>query len=180
MLGAVLTHLTDTDADLWRPHPSGVIVASASHVRGAWVPSGMPFITSRAWVTTNVAEAYELLQARDLVPMGYVGRFVCEACGGRGSTSVETPEGYGYAPRCLDCVGAGHRPHPPTVAALASWASLGFAAGDDAPDDEISGLGMRLLALYPEKRYVLGRLLNDARVAVAETLRFVGIEEGGR
>lgn len=138
MLGAVLAHLTDTDADLWRPHPSGVIVASASHVRGAWVPSGMPFITSRAWVTTNVAEAYELLQARDLVPMGYVGRFVCEACGGRGSTSVETPEGYGYAPRCLDCVGAGHRPHPPTVAALASWASLGFAAGDDAPDDTLT------------------------------------------
>jgi hypothetical protein len=62
----------------------------------------------------------------------------------------------------------------------------GLATADDCAalaeriDDEISGLGMRLLALYPEKRYVLGRLLNDARVAVAETLRFVGIEEGGR
>jgi len=62
----------------------------------------------------------------------------------------------------------------------------GLATADDCAalaeriDDEISGLGMRLLALYPEKHDVIGRLLNDARVAVAETLRFVGIEEGGR
>lgn len=42
-------------------------------------------------------------------------------------------------------------------------------------DDEISGLGMRLIALHPEKREVLGRLLNNRRIAVAVSLRFLGI-----
>ena len=42
-------------------------------------------------------------------------------------------------------------------------------------NDEISALGMRLVVLHPEKREAIGRLLNDARIAVSETLRSAGI-----
>lgn len=80
------------------------------------------------WTTRDPAEAYELLQARGHVPMDYVGRFVCERCGGAG---VATPKGMRGRVPCEACDTLGHRPHPPTVAELASWCSLGFAAGDD-------------------------------------------------
>jgi len=95
--------------------------------RGPVVAVGSPYHSVRyPWIDASPAEAYELLQARDLVPMGYVGRFVCEACGGTDYVPVDRVSG----DSCPACDG-GHRPHPPTVAALASWASLGWAAGDD-------------------------------------------------
>lgn len=132
MLGAVLDALTAPSAG--DPPPSywcGVAgVPLVVSDRGRVVSVGSPYHSVRyPWVTANVAEAYELLQARDLVPMGYVGRFVCDPCAERPGVDC-----IGY----FDCHGTGALPHPPTVAALASWASLGFAAGDDAPDDALT------------------------------------------
>ncbi len=43
-------------------------------------------------------------------------------------------------------------------------------------DDQLCALGMRLCALHPEKRDVTGRQLNSARIALADTLRFLGID----
>lgn len=43
-------------------------------------------------------------------------------------------------------------------------------------DDEFSGLAMRMIQLRPEKRDVIGRKLNDARIAIWDTIQFVGIE----
>jgi hypothetical protein len=82
-----------------------------------------------AWTPASVAEACELLDARGLIPTGYAARFVCETCGGTGAVAAREV-GPGWNAACPDC-DDGHRPHPPTIAALASWASLGFAAGDD-------------------------------------------------
>jgi hypothetical protein len=136
MLGAVLDALTVTldgaaPPSFWIDAPG---VQTDVIARDANVIVVAPALDIHyRWVTANVAEAYELLQARDLVPMGYVGRFVHVGCGGTGER-----HNFGETFRCLTCDGTGHRPHPPTVAALASWASLGFAAGDDAPDDALT------------------------------------------
>jgi len=64
--------------------------------------------------------------ARDLIPLDAASRFVCEACGGTGQR-----HNWGETFGCLTCDRTGHRPHPPTVAALAPWASLGWRPTDD-------------------------------------------------
>lgn len=133
-LGAVINALTvlgngDPPPSYWCDATGLSVVVSD---RGQVVVVGSPHHSVRyGWVTHDPAEAWEMLQTRDLIPMDYVGRFVCEACGGRGSTDVVAPGGFGFSHRCYACKGAAHLPHPPTVAALASWASLGFAASDD-------------------------------------------------
>ena len=130
MLGAVLDALTVTGglpSSDWLQLRAAVLTLSAEGARIV-----VPRLDGRgrradydmryAWTTTDPAEAYELLQARGLVPMEYRPRFTCEACAARPGVDC-----IGY----FDCHGTGTLPHPPTVAALASWASLGFAAGDD-------------------------------------------------
>ena len=142
MLGAVLDALTVPSAG--DPLPSywcGVAgVPLVVSDRGRVVSVGSPYHSVRyPWIDASVAEAYELLQARDLVPMDYVGRFVCGACNGTGLTDANgrpRPAGARGGWMCA-CHGE-PQAHPPTVAALASWASLGFAAGDDAPDDALT------------------------------------------
>ncbi len=71
-------------------------------------------------VTTDVREAFELLQARDLVPLDCRSHFGCGDCGGMVG-EAQLPDGT-FA-RCPGCTGLGHLPHPPTVAALVAWGS---------------------------------------------------------
>lgn len=140
MLGAVLDALTVRHDDRAPLSERMASPDTRAEVTDAGVTLHRPGVTNGiAWVTTNVAEAYELLQARDLVPMGYVGRFVCEACRGRGYINAPAFEGPGRERFVCGC-DAGHRPHPPTVAALASWASLGFGATKDDVDDRVDVL----------------------------------------
>ena len=131
MLGAVLAHLTGTSPALWAEFAVlGDVSADECGASMAGGRRGGSRSIVVPWTTTDPAEAWELLQARDLIPLDYRGRFVCGVCGGSGLVSV----GSVRAMQCPDCDvghGHGHRPHPPTVAALASWASLGFAASDD-------------------------------------------------
>lgn len=127
MLGAVLDALThERDHRHYDASPSVLLRTGATRVTTSatgvdlWVRDeyGWGF----RWRTTDPAEAWEILQARDLVPLDCRSRFVCEDCGGTGGP---------YVGGCLDCNAIGHRPHPSTVAALASWASLGWAPADD-------------------------------------------------
>ncbi len=127
MLGAVLDALThERDHRHYDASPSVLLRTGATRVTTSatgvdlWV--GDEYGWSFRWRTTDPAEAWEILQARDLVPMDAASRFVCEGCGGSGGA---------YVGGCLDCNAIGHRPHPSTVAALASWASLGWAPTDD-------------------------------------------------
>jgi hypothetical protein len=157
MLSAVLDALTERTRIR---EPSGILHDGRrsrvviSHSLHGVVLSVHGVSVTYPWITTDPAEAWELLQTRDLIPMDYVGRFVCEACAGGGVVAC----GLAHLPclRCAlpcvgcggsgrvgnavcDCVGSlrsdavalGHTPHPPTVAELAAWASLGFAASDD-------------------------------------------------
>ena len=127
MLGPALDALTnERDHRHYDASPSVLLRTGATRVTTSatgvdlWVRDeyGWGF----RWRTTDPAEAWELLQARDLVPLDCRSRFVCEDCGGTGGP---------YVGGCLDCNAIGHRPHPSTVAALASWASLGWAPADD-------------------------------------------------
>ena len=82
----------------------------------------------RRWVTTNPAEAWERLQACDLIPMDYRGRFVCGVCDGTGIFPVRNDGTRG------GWICACHEealPHANTLPELVAWASLGFAARDD-------------------------------------------------
>ena len=139
-LGAVLDALTepsngDPPPSFWCTVPPVVID------RGAVVVVGSPYHSVRyPWATTNPAEAWEILQARDLIPLDYRGRFVCERCNGSGLVIVDRESGErDFCDVCAEedanatggLRAVGHRPHPPTIAALAAWASLGFAASDD-------------------------------------------------
>jgi hypothetical protein len=121
-LGAVLDALTTWEGDaappsLWLTRGRFVDLAVGRCVLRS--PAG-GFGWRYPWTTTDPAEAWELLQARDLIPLAYVGRFVCEVCADPSAKSA----------RRVECAN-GVTPHLPTVAALASWASLGFAAHDD-------------------------------------------------
>jgi hypothetical protein len=127
MLGPALDALTnERDHRHYDASPSVLLRTGATRVTTSatgvdlWVRDeyGWGF----RWRTTDPAEAWEILQARDLVPLDCRSRFVCEDCGGTGGP---------YVGGCLDCNAIGHRPHPSTVAALASWASLGWAPADD-------------------------------------------------
>lgn len=175
MLGPVLDALTERTRIR---EPSGILHdgrrsrVGISHSLHGVALSVHGVSVSYRWITTDPAEAWELLQARDLIPMGCVGRFVCEACAGGGVVAV----GLARLPclRCAlpcadcggteraggavcDCVGSlrqnavalGHRPHPPTVAALASWASLGFVASDDGEHPGILGAEELAAAMIP-------------------------------
>lgn len=133
MLGEVLDALTnERDHRHYDASPSVLLRTGATRVTTSatgvdlWVRDEYGW--SFRWRTTDPAEAWEILQARDLVPLDCRSRFVCEGCGGRGV--VDATALPGYVVPCLRCDG-GHRPHPPTVAALASWASLGWRATDD-------------------------------------------------
>ena len=141
-LGAVLDALTEPSGG--DPPPSFWCDAQGAPPvvidRGAVVVVGSPYHSVRyPWATTNPAEAWEILQARDLIPLEYVGRFVCERCNGKGVLhGTATPGGRDYCDCAVPDDGfvsglrvTGHLTHPPTIAALASWASLGFAASDD-------------------------------------------------
>ncbi len=127
MLGEVLDALTnERDHRHYDASPSVLLRTGATRVTTSatgvdlWVCDEYGW--SFRWRTTDPAEAWEILQARDLVPLDCRSRFVCEDCGGTGGP---------YVGGCLDCNAIGHRPHPSTVAALASWASLGWAPADD-------------------------------------------------
>lgn len=162
MLGAVLDELTAWQGCVGMPSywaeacriscdDTGV---TAQHPP-AW--SG-PSVTRLAWLTTDPAEAWELLQARGLIPLGYEGRFVCEGCEGVGKgrfpsiTTEELARGENWF-RYRDCDdrdATGHRPHPPTVAALASWLSLGWVASDDGAHPGILGAEELARAIVPD------------------------------
>ena len=131
MLGAVLDALTnERDHRHYDASPSVLLRTGATRVTTSatgvdlWVHDEYGW--SFRWRTTDPAEAWEILQARDLVPLGCVSRFVCSTCDGRGELLYDV-----VGDPCDDCDRTGHRPHPPTVAALASWASLGWAPADD-------------------------------------------------
>lgn len=129
MLGAVLDALTEPGAG--DPAPSfwcATGLPTTTIDRGNVIVVGSPYLTVRYPWTTDPAEAYEILQTRGLIPLEYVGRFACDACGGSG---LVQREGWRGIVPCEPCGTRGHLPHPPTVAALASWASVGFAAHDD-------------------------------------------------
>lgn len=156
-LGAVLDALTTWEGyDV--PPSDRVALGGAAFGASAWSESVVMGVAGGnveyRWITADPAEAWERLQTIDLIPLDYRGRFVCEGCAGGGVVAV----GIARLPclRCAlpcaeccgservggavcECVGSlrqdavalGHLPHPPTVAALVSWASLGFAASDD-------------------------------------------------
>lgn len=133
MLGAVLDALTVPDDP--RPPLSHRLTSRSTEVEvvdaGVMVRR-MGLLILYPWVTPSPAEAYELLQARGIIPMECRSRFTCERCHGSGRVVIDYDDGETMACHLCD---NGHRPHPPTAAALASWASLGFAAGDDDADD---------------------------------------------
>ena len=81
---------------------------------------------------TSVAEAWEVLETRGLIPHGYVGRFVCELCDRFHGESLATLSSCGECKRVLRTRDpAPASPHPATIPNLVAWASLGFAASDD-------------------------------------------------
>ena len=128
-LGAVLDALTVT---LPGASPPSAWTDAAWTLSAAWAARADGTGAVYPWRTTDPAEAWEILQARDLVPLDCRSRFVCEGCGGSGNGGdVVTLLGRAGTVACHVCRATGHRPHPMTVAALASWASLGWAATDD-------------------------------------------------
>lgn len=145
----------------------------------------------RAWAIPSVAEAFEVLQTRNLIPDGYVGRFVCGACGGAGTLRslaldlAEMSRGVlaGRPDPCPEC-DAGVVDHPATMADLVAWASLGFAAADSVTgfDGEVVAgppgvLGMEetTARLYPDHRAVWAFAARTfAMLADGSEFRFPG------
>lgn len=91
----------------------------------------------RRWITTDPSEAWERLQACDLIPLDYRGQFICGVCDG---VSVTVPAEIDWSEMiakgcrpdpCAACGGSGACSLPPTMPAIVAWASLGFAARDD-------------------------------------------------
>lgn len=81
-----------------------------------------PCGTSRyGWITTDPSEAWERLQACDIIPLDYRGQFICASCDGD-RESLDP---------CCFCGGSGAILLPPSLPALVAWASIGFAARDD-------------------------------------------------
>ena len=144
MLGAVLDALTVTGPG--DPLPSfwcATGLPTTTVDRGNVIVVGSPYHSVRyPWIDASVTEAYELLQARGLIPMEYVGRFVCWTCGAFGSLRGDDgSDGRVVCPGCAidDTRATGHRPHPSSVADLAAWASIGFAPSDDGEHPGILG-----------------------------------------
>lgn len=82
----------------------------------------------RRWITSDPAEAWERLQARDIIPLDYRGRFVCGSCDGTGIFPVRSD---GTRGGWLCACHEEALPHPGTLPDLVAWSSLGFAARDD-------------------------------------------------
>lgn len=168
-LAAVLAALTDTDAWQWTDvlrFDNAVPIATATDVGVFWqddaevwhpiplategIGDGFRALTRVPWITTDAAFAWEVLQTRGLIPMDYVGRFVCSTCKGWGRVRWQVVgEGRPVinagsdAPCPCGCVrGALPRPapHPTSLPDLVSWASLGFKASDDGKHPGILGM----------------------------------------
>lgn len=122
--GALPSELLRADGAYAAPGADGVDV----RVRGGAAGHSFHWLAGAKAAVITPAEALELLQARDIVPLDYRGRWVCSACDGR--RLIARP-GVMFDAPCRPCRATGTLPHPPTVAALASWASLGWAQDDD-------------------------------------------------
>lgn len=156
MLAEVLAVLTGTEAWRWRDamrftnatirfDPLGVglfwqdvmlewqpIAVLDSTGIGADFRAPPPFIP---WACPSPAEAWEMLQARDLIPMDYRGSFFCTVCHGVGHIQRATAtrrSGVGQPvitrSMCVACAGAGYHAHPQTLPDLVAWVSLGAEA----------------------------------------------------
>lgn len=126
-LAGVLEALTGKEAFLWRAAESIDVLRVGAE--GASMGETFP------WVTDDPREAIECLQARDLVPMDYAGRFTCASCVGFGSRTISVSSrrsDSGEAERrhvaCDRCGASGSLAHPNSVADVVAWSSLGAAA----------------------------------------------------
>jgi len=83
----------------------------------------------RRWITTDPAEAWEVLQACDIIPLDYRGRFVCYEC-----ERIDFADDIYHCNRCgREVTADGHPPqsYPPSIQDLVAWVSFGFAARDN-------------------------------------------------
>ena len=132
-LAPVLAHLTDTDPAFWAVHAGDVLTLSSEGVATDRVPLVR-------WITRNPAKAYEVLQTRGLIPMGYEGRFLHEEF----ILDSLSPEAGGTSG--LHAVA---RPYPTSLPDLVAWASLGFASADDGTPGIVAAEELAALYGYP-------------------------------
>lgn len=126
LLFPALTALTGNQE--WAAPPAKLSITEA----GVTTPRG-----EFKWAVETPREGLELLAARDLLPMEWVEdtrrNFLCHECEGSGHfregpcPACPRPARNGAAGSNTE-VGTGHVAHPPTMAGLVAWASLGPAA----------------------------------------------------
>lgn len=100
-----------------------------------------PFLLNGFPLTVaSVAEAWEVLVARGLIPHGYAGRFLCPLCvrfHGESRAEWSSCGPCGRTLRTRDP--APPITHPATMPDLVAWLSLGFAPSDDGAHPGILG-----------------------------------------
>ncbi len=135
-LAPVLAALTDTDVAVWQEQltPGVFALVTATdvglfwvHADGSWLPTDSP--GDVPLTVASVADAWEVLVARGLIPHGYAGRFVCWRCNGAGQFDGDT---------CMACDDGSYE-HSQSLPDLVAWLSLGFAPSDDGTHPGILG-----------------------------------------
>lgn len=144
-LPAVLAALTDLPVEAWSVWSEWdaitgqriVVDDRAARVHPVWMRDDYSLLGPVAWITTDPAEAWEILDARGLLPPEGTRGFWCRRCDGRGSIALggEYPE----RDHCDECSiedvmatggvrACGWTAHPATIPDLVAWASLGAGA----------------------------------------------------
>lgn len=144
-LPAVLAALTDLPVEAWSVWSEWdaitgqriVVDDRAARVHPVWMRNDYSLLGPVAWITTDPAEAWEILDARGLLPPEGSRGFWCRRCDGRGSIALggEYPE-RDYCDECsVEDVMAtggvracGWATIPATIPDLVAWASLGADA----------------------------------------------------
>lgn len=135
-LAAVLAALTSLPAEVWEAWPS-ISKRLAMDERGVRLihimNDGFPAMGPTPWIATDPAEAWEILDARGLLPSEGARAFWCGACDGAGCGPFEAcyrePGTDAWTgPTCTACRGERRADHPTTVPDLVAWASLGAEA----------------------------------------------------
>lgn len=129
-IAAVLAALTNHNAAWWQEMLTRTTIRVEFTAAGVALVALPEFGTAivHHWITTDPAEAWERLQACDLIPLDYCGRFVCGACDGTGITPVRND---GTRGGWLCACHEEALPYANTLPDLVAWASVGFAARDD-------------------------------------------------
>ena len=183
MLAEVLATLTGTEADTWSFDRRSVVRVGADGAQ--WTPVGVGWASDTApWITTDPAEAQELLSERGLLPDGWCGDvrrgWYCEACDSYGTQRIMPFSVYGVDDREVPCERCGGGPR--TIPDLVAVASLGWTAIDCA--EELLREACRALREYgcPQPERVVWRVgerRTESRCWIERTRR-VSIGGDGR